>query len=86
MPRPSMRSVAPSRPREDSGKPSTATPDSFTFEGWLNGTPNSGNSEFGFQYSAKNNWYSPYVKTSSLAMPYIFEILCQPIHYLPRPR
>jgi hypothetical protein len=54
------------------------------FEGWTDANPNAGNSEFGFQYSATNNWYTPYFRTNN---PVAYEVLGSapkvPIHYLP---
>jgi len=50
------------------------------FEGWYKGNVNAGNSEFGLQYSAKNNWYSPYYKTYG---PNKTELHWQLNHWLP---
>jgi hypothetical protein len=49
------------------------------FEGWVTSNPNGGNSEFGFQYSAKNNWYSVYYKTYSPK----FQVIFQKFHWVP---
>jgi hypothetical protein len=51
------------------------------FEGWPN--PTAGNSEFGFQYSATNKWYSLYARTSNPVGYFIFVFNGVPVHYLP---
>jgi hypothetical protein len=51
-------------------------------EGWLSTATDAGNSEFGFQYSADNFWYSLYARTNNPKEYYIYELDGKPVHYL----
>jgi len=50
-------------------------------EGWLSTTPNAGNSEFGFQYSANYHCYYLYARTSNPSGYYIYVLNNKPVRY-----